>query len=241
MRPWVYRFLLLLLSLAAAPARSDEKSQVDASGSPHAKLASVGLDEARWAGGFWGDRFATCRDRTIPTMFRLMDASEHSQFLENFRIAAGDVPGRHRGPKWNDGDFYKWLEAAAAVYAVEHDPALDRRMDQAIAIIARAQRPDGYLHTPVLIAQRNGADAAPFGDPQDFEVYNMGHLLTAACVHYRATGKSDLLRIARKAADFLCEAFKSPDASLAGHADFARNWQRVEHGTGAALVDPRLD
>ena len=217
MRHLACGFTFVLLCLAAAQARADGTSLVDTSGSPHAKLTGVGLGEARWAGGFWGDRFATCRDRTIPAMFRLMDASEHSQFLENFRVAAGDVPGRHRGPKWNDGDFYKWLEAAAAIYAVEHDPQLDRRMDQTIAIIARAQRADGYLHTPVLIGQRNGSDAKPFGDPQDFEVYNMGHLMTAACVHYRATGKPDLLRVARKASDFLCEAFKSPDASLAGH------------------------
>ena len=34
--------------------------------------------------------------------------------LHNFEIAAGLAEGRHRGPPWNDGDFYKWLEAAAA-------------------------------------------------------------------------------------------------------------------------------
>jgi DUF1680 family protein len=207
--------LLFLLTastaLAAGPA-----PLTDTSASPHATLTALPLGDARWSSGFWADRFATCRDRTLPAMFRLMDATQPSQFLENFRIAAGDSQSHHRGPKWNDGDFYKWLEAAAAVYAIDHDPALDRRMDQVIALIARAQRPDGYLHTPVLINQRNGGDAKPFGDPQDFEVYNMGHLITAACVHYRATGKTTLLDVARKAADFLCEAFKSPDAHLAG-------------------------
>ena len=40
--------------------------------------------------------------------------------------------------------------------------ALDKRMDEAIEIIAKAQRADGYLHTPVLIAVRNGdATAQP--------------------------------------------------------------------------------
>jgi uncharacterized protein len=213
---WLIPTLLLLLS-AATPARADSAPLADTSASPHVKLTGVGLGEARWTTGFWADRLATAREHTIPAMFRLMDGTEHSQFLENFRVAAGDVPGRHRGPKWNDGDFYKWLEAAAALYAVDRAPDLDRRIDQVIALIARAQRPDGYLHTPVLISQRNGGDAKPFGDPQDFEVYNMGHLMTAACVHHRATGKTTLLAVARKAADFLCEAFKSPDAKLAGH------------------------
>ena len=47
-----------------------------------------------------------------------------------------------------------------------------------IAVIARAQRADGYLHTPVLIAWRNGdTNAAPFKDRHNFEMYNLGHLL----------------------------------------------------------------
>jgi uncharacterized protein len=37
-----------------------------------------------------------------------------------------------------------------------------------------------------------------FDDQLSFEAYNFGHLMTAACVHYRATGKSTLLNIARK-------------------------------------------
>src|SRR5438874_2696135 len=45
----------------------------------------------------------------------------------------------------------------------------------------------------------------------------MGHLMTAACVHHRATGKTNLLEVARKAADYLCKAFAAPDAGLAGH------------------------
>ena len=80
----------------------------------------------------------------------------------------GLAEGRHRGPGWNDGDFYKWLEAAAAVFAVTKDAALDRRMDEVIGVIARAQRGDGYLHTPVLIAQpqRRPRRAAVPGPPR---------------------------------------------------------------------------
>ena len=98
------------------------------------------------------------------------------------------------GPKWNDGDFYKWLEAVAFVYATTRDEDLNRQMDGIIEVIGKAQREDGYLHTPVIIAQRQnlpGADG--FEDRLDFETYNMGHLMTCACVHYRATGKTSLL------------------------------------------------
>jgi DUF1680 family protein len=197
---------------AAEPARP---GLTDTAASPHVAVRSVGLADVTWTGGFWADRLETCRKDTLPAMGRIMEGTEHSQFLENFRVAAGLAEGRHRGPAWNDGDCYKWLEAAAAVYAVTKDPQLDRQMDAAVGVIARAQRADGYLHTPVLIRLRHGdAAARPFQDPLDFEMYNLGHLLTAACVHHRATGKDDFLRVALKAADFLCAAFKSPTPEL---------------------------
>src|SRR5205823_1255365 len=78
-----------------------------------------------------------------------------------------------------------------------------------------AQRADGYLHTPVLIANRLGdRDARPFRDRLDFETYNLGHLLTAACVHHRATGKDSLLRIAIQAGDYLADVFQTPTPDL---------------------------
>jgi DUF1680 family protein len=182
---------------------------------PPAVVRGVGPADARWTAGFWADRFETCRAATVPAMGRLMEGTERSQFLHNFRVAAGLAAGKHRGPPWNDGDFYKWLEAAAAVYAVTKDPALDRRMDDAIAVIAKAQRADGYLHTPVLIKIRNGEPAKPFEDRLNFEMYNFGHLFTAARVHHRATGKKTLLGVAVRAADFLCHAFENPTPELA--------------------------
>jgi DUF1680 family protein len=162
------------------------------------------------------DRFDTCRVDTIPSMGKLMGGTERSQFWQNFRIASGEVQGKHRGPPWNDGDSYKWLEAAAAVYGVTRDPALDKQMDEYIRLIAKAQRADGYLHTPVIIREKSGEPGpGPFGDRFDFEMYNFGHLMTAACVHHKATGKGSLLNVARKAADFLVTAFANPSPQLA--------------------------
>jgi len=151
-------------------------------------------------------------------MWNLLKDPEISGAYDNFLVAAGRKEGRHRGPKWHDGDFYKWLEAAAFVYATTRDEKLDRQMDQIIEIIGKAQRDDGYIHTPAIIDQRrlrSGADE--FQNRLDFETYNMGHLMTCACVHYRATGKTSLLRIAEKAADFLCAAFKRSPRSLANN------------------------
>ncbi|WP_217607522.1 beta-L-arabinofuranosidase domain-containing protein, partial [Chitinophaga sp. GbtcB8] len=76
------------------------------------------------------------------------------------------------------------------------DKQLETLMDSVIPVIAASQRPDGYIHTPVMIAARHAkAGVKEFVDKLNFETYNMGHLMTAACVHYRATVKRTLLDI----------------------------------------------
>src|SRR5262245_44419177 len=103
----------------------------------HIAFHDVKPADVKWTNGLWADRFETCRTATVPTMGRLMEGTDRSQFLENFRIAAGLKEGRHRGPPWNDGDYYKWLEAAIAVNAVTKDDAQERRIDEAIRILAK--------------------------------------------------------------------------------------------------------
>ena len=209
-----WRFFLLLLGSASLGLA--DPGLVDNRLSPHAKIHSVGLDEVRWTGGFWADRFQNCRERMIPNMWRLMEGTNYSQYLQNFRIAAGVAEGRYRGAPFNDGDFYKWLESACATFAVTRDSELEKIIESVIPVIAKAQQPDGYIHTHVLVRQRSGnADARPFQDRFNFEMYNMGHLMTAACVHYRATGRTNLLSVARKTADYLYQTFvqASPEAA----------------------------
>lgn len=212
-------FAALLLLRLGAPvdwnAIAAEPGVVDTTASPFAKVRTVGLDEVRWTQGFWAERFDLCRTQMVPSMGRLMEGTNYSQFFQNFRIAAGLAKGRKRGASFNDGDFYKWMEGASALLAATNDPALAGELDHIISVIAKAQRPDGYIDTSVLIRERKGdTNAQPFQNPQPFEMYNMGHLLTAACVHYRATGKTNFLDIARKAADFLEVTLRNPPPDL---------------------------
>jgi len=181
------------------------------------KAQPIPLGRASWTSGFWAERFAACRDVTVPSMGKLMAEDERVRWLGNFEVANGSVQGRHRGPRWNDGDFYKWLEAAASLLAFEADEKLAKQIDDAAALIAKTQESDGYIHTDVQIAQRAGQDLPRFGNPMDFEMYNMGHLISAACVHHAATGKTNLLAAARKAADFLAKEFAKPTAAQARH------------------------
>jgi uncharacterized protein len=204
--------LLSPLWLMAAPG------VVDTAASPFATVRTVGLDEARWTQGFWADRFELCQTQMVPAMGRLMEGTNYSQYFRNFQIAAGEVLGKPHGSTFNDGDFYKWLEGASATLAVTNDPALAAQLDGIISVMGKAQETDGYLDTWVELHQRAGdTNAAPFTNPDNFEMYNFGQLMTAACVHYRATGETNLLDIACKAADYLCNIFKEPTPALANN------------------------
>jgi DUF1680 family protein len=176
---------------------------VNTNGSPKAELTSVGMSDVQWTKGFWAERFAVCRDAMLPQLWKTYTSKEICYSFQNFRIAAGLDTGRFRGPSFHDGDFYKTLEAVAAMYAQTKNPELDKMMDEAIDVIGKAQKADGYIYTKNIIEQKKSGKEKMFDDQLSFEAYNFGHLMTAACVHHRATGKNSLLSIAKKAADFL--------------------------------------
>jgi DUF1680 family protein len=184
--------------------------------SPHAVVRQLPLSGVKWTDGFWAQRFDVNRRQSIPAMWEIMRGTQHKPFLVHFQIAAGDAEGDYHGAAWNDGDFYKFLEGVTATYAVTGDPQLLAILDPSIDAIARAQRANGYIHTPVLIRNRHGDQTAqPFQDRHNFEMYNMGHLITAACLHYQVTGDDKFLNVARKTADFLEATFANPTPELA--------------------------
>jgi DUF1680 family protein len=209
----------LLLGVAVAhPALAQQKALTNTATSSHAKLSSVDMGSVQWTTGFWAERFAVCQKAMIPTMWALYH-SDRNHAHQNFEIAAGQAQGTHKGPPFHDGDFFKLLEALSASYAVTHDPKLDKQLDEAIALIVKVQRPDGYLSTQSTIAERNSpGQKAAFKDRLNFETYNLGHLMTAGCVHYRATGKTTLLNAAKKATDYLYNFYQKASPELARNA-----------------------
>ena len=217
-RSLVLRTLVLSISMALS-LHAGERALIDTTRSPSAKMYMVDLADVKWAGGLWGERFDVCRTAMIPNMWRIFQDEKGSHAWANFLIAAGEQKGKFSGPPFNDGDFLKWVEAVCQVYAVTHDPAIDAQLDRIIEVVGKAQREDGYLHTQTIIPQRNGeAKVREFADREHFETYNMGHLMTAACIHYRATGKTTMLALARKAADYIDHLCRTAPAELARNA-----------------------
>ncbi len=217
---WKKVFCLGLVVIGGV-AFAGERALIDTTHSPHARMYMVDLGDVRWRGGLLGERFAVCRATMVPHLWEIFQDDKESHAWANYLIAAGVEhrgDDKFHGPPFNDGDFLKWFEALAQLYAVTRDPAIDAQMDRIIAVIAKAQREDGYLHTQTIIPQRHGEPSKEFADRDHFETYNMGHLMTAACVHYRATGKTTLLDLARKSADYLDRLCQTAPAELARNA-----------------------
>ena len=197
------RQIILFAALFSRLDASAQAGLTDMSRSPGAVRNAVGLSEVRWTSGFWAERMNVCRNVMVPELWATYTSDTICYAFGNFKVAAGLDSGRFRGPSFHDGDFYKTIEAMSAMYAATRDPGLDRKLDDAIAVIARAQKSDGYIYTKNIIEQRKTGKEKMFDDQLSFEAYNFGHLMTAACVHHRATGKRNLLDIAVRAADFL--------------------------------------
>lgn len=210
--------LALSIATLAISSYAQEKSLVNTSMSPHAKLQSLNMRDVTWTTGFWADRFKVAKETMVPNMWNIYNDASVSHAFKNFEIAAGLDTGSHKGPSFHDGDYYKTLEAVASIYAVNRDKKLDEMMDKAIAVIAKSQREDGYIYTKAMIEQRKTGDKNQFQDRLSFEAYNIGHLMTAACIHYRATGKTSLLNVAKKATDYLYNFYKQASPTLARNA-----------------------
>ena len=210
---------ILLINLLYLTAFPQDKGLTNTVRSPYAKLTSIDLESVKWTQGFWAERFHVCEQSMVPRMMGKYLDDSISHGFANFEIAAGIKEGEHIGPPFHDGDFYKILEALIVVQSVNKDQKLEQQIDSIIAIIAQTQRDDGYIHTPVVIEQNKDVDGKnEFGERLDFETYNMGHLMTAACVHYRLTSKKDLLNIAIKATDFLYGYYQRKPGELAQNA-----------------------
>lgn len=210
--------VLCWLILSMNHSQAQNKGLVNTAKSPNARLQSIDFGDVTWTSGFWADRFSVCRSSMVPTLWKNYTDANLSHSFKNFEIAAGLDNGAFKGPSFHDGDFYKTLEAVASMYASTKDKKLDELMDHAIEVIGKAQKPDGYIYTKAIIQQKKTGEQKMFDDKLSFEAYNFGHLMTAACVHYRVTGKTSLLNIAKKATDFLIEFYNNASPEQARNA-----------------------
>lgn len=162
----------------------------------------VGLGQAKITGGFWAPRQTLNGESAIPSG---QDQLETAGNLQNLRLAAGIGEGEAIGPVFADSDVYKWLEAAAWEYGRNPNEDLLKRQRELTAIVAAAQREDGYLDSVVQL--RDGDEGRYKHLVWSHEHYCAGHLIQAAVAQVRCTGDRELLDVAIKLADHLVATF----------------------------------
>jgi uncharacterized protein len=158
---------------------------------------------------FWLPRMDINRQSTIPHSFQ---KCEETGRVKNFQMAAQHAGKFCTTYPFDDTDIYKTLEGAAYSLSIHPDVVLDRYCDSMIAIVAKAQEPDGYLYTARSIDAVNGHEWMgkkrwEKENELSHELYNSGHLFEAAAAHFIATKKRNLLDIALKNADLIDKDF----------------------------------
>ncbi len=156
---------------------------------------------------FWGDRIKAARDVTIPLAFSKCESEgRYANFVKAAHPSAEYDVSSFMGYPFDDTDVYKTIEGASYVLQTYPDKRLEAYIDSVLDIVAAAQEPDGYLYTARTINPQKPhkwSGAARWVKEEDLshELYNLGHMVDAACAHYQATGSRKFLDIARRYAD----------------------------------------
>ena len=222
----------------AAPAAPSAPS-VPTAPAPLARdypIRPVPFTEVTLSDAFWAPRLEINRTVSIPYALRM---NEETGRVDNFRKAARLLTGPHKGRRFNDSDVYKSMEATAYALRLRPDPALEKTLDDLIALIARAQEPDGYLFTT---RTNDPAHPAPGSGPERWsnlrvshELYNVGHMYEAAVAHFQATGKRTFLAIAEKNAALILRTFGTGPGQrrgFPGHQEIEIGLAKLYRATG---------
>ena len=153
--------------------------------------------------------------KMIPVQWDILEGKGSSRCfcIDNFRVAAGELDAPHRGVVFGDTDAYKWLEAVAFC-AAGGDTSYIPQADGLIALLERAQQPDGYLNTYFTVCH---PELRWKNLTEGHELYSAGHLMEAAVAYYAATGKRKLLDVAIRFADLICKTFGEEPGKLRGY------------------------
>lgn len=189
--------------MTATTPLSGAPGPVDNRRSRKSLLRTLPYAGAAITGGFWAHHQQVNRAVSLRHGFAMLEQAGN---LRNLRIAAGAEQGSFTGFVFADSDVYKWLEAVAWELGRSPDAELQQMAGQAIALVAAAQAPDGYLDTYYQI---EAPDKRWTNFDHGHELYCAGHLVQAAVAFARVLGDERLLAIALRFVDHI-EAMFGP-------------------------------
>lgn len=176
-------------------------------------IKPVNIKNVKITDEFWLPIIKKVQEKTIE--YAIQKCEEEGR-LDNFLIAGKQKEGTVKGQMpFDDTDVYKIIEGASNTLISEPNPKLEKLLDSLIEIIKIGQEKDGYLTTwRTINPAKPPAPWVPVIEGKRWEslgisheLYNSGHMIEAAVVHFEATGKRNFLDIAIKNADLLVRTF----------------------------------
>lgn len=177
------------------------------------KLKNVSIKDK-----FWGRYSRLIRDEVIPYQWDALNdkipGAEPSFAIRNFKVAAGELKADFGGVGFEDSDVAKWLEAVSYILTCYHDEDLEKKADETIDLISRAQREDGYINTYFMVKEPGNEWTNLL---ECHELYCAGHMIEAAVAYYEATGKKKLLDVVCRFVDHIDARFGSQSGKKKGY------------------------
>jgi len=177
---------------------------------PLHRLTPIPIQQVTIEDEFWSPKIKVWQAITIPDCFAKF---EHDGAFNNYDRVRDGQTGGHAGPEWYDGLIYEMIRASADFLAAHPDPELEKRLDGYIARIAAAQARDtnGYINTWTQLMEPDKRWGLNGGnDVKQHDVYNAGALVDAGVHYYRATGKTQLLQVAVRLANYMTDVMGPP-------------------------------
>lgn len=178
----------------------------------------LNLSNIHFNKGFWADRINLIKEHAIPYQWKVLNDqvadADPSHAIENFRIASGEIEGEFYGRVFQDSDVAKWLEAVSYILEYQANPELEKKADEVIDIIAKAQQKDGYLNTYFSVAK---PDERWTNVRDRHELYCAGHMIEAGVAYFQATGKRKLLDVVCRMTDYIDTVFGPEEGKIHGY------------------------
>jgi DUF1680 family protein len=178
---------------------------------PH-RLTQVPLQEVVIEDEFWSPKLKTWQEVTIPDAWTKFE-NDRGGAINNFDRVRDGKTGNHAGPEWYDGLIYEMIRASSDFLVTHPDPKLEERVEGYITRIAAAadKDPQGYIETWTELEAPNRRWGLNGGnDVRQHELYNASALIEAGAHWYRATGKTDLLKVAVRMANDMADLMGPP-------------------------------
>lgn len=187
----------------------------------------VSYQDLTVTGGFWKDKQDLFRKITVDAVYDRFEETGRFEALKfNWKEGMPNKPHIF----W-ESDVTKWIEGAAYFLKKQRDPELEAKVDELVARMKRTQDENGYLNAYFTVVEPE----ARFTRRTDHELYCAGHLVEGAIAYAQATGKTDMLEVAKKYIDLIDRVFRiehSAKFDTPGHEEIELALFRLYDYTG---------